>query len=95
MNSLVTGSHSGGLGIDADPGFADDAAFFGRRQLAGAFGPMRLGKNHLGGGPTALLPQAQADGDNAQASASSPAEPAGQALSGATVVRGSASSLGS
>ena len=48
----------------------------------------RLGKNHLGGGSTALLPQAQADGDNAQASASASQEPAGQAHLDATVVRG-------
>ena len=46
----------------------------------------RLGKNHLGGGSTALLPQAQADGDKAQASA--PQVQAGQAHMDATVVRG-------
>lgn len=46
----------------------------------------RLGQNHLGGGSTALLPQAQVDGDNAQASA--PQEQAGQAHMDATVVRG-------
>ena len=46
----------------------------------------RLGKNHLGGGSTALLPQAQVDGDNAQASA--PQVQAGQAHLDATVVRG-------
>ncbi|MBF1731421.1 MAG: mechanosensitive ion channel family protein, partial [Trueperella pyogenes] len=41
---------------------------------------------HLGGGSTALLPQAQADGDKAQASASQ--VQAGQAHMDATVVRG-------
>ena len=46
----------------------------------------RLGQNHLGGGSTALLPQAQVDGDNAQASA--PQVQAGQAHLDATVVRG-------
>lgn len=46
----------------------------------------RLGKNHLGGGSTALLPQAQVDSDNAQASA--PQVQAGQAHLDATVVRG-------
>lgn len=46
----------------------------------------RLGKNHLGGGSTALLPQAQADGDKAQASA--PQAQSGQAHMDATVVRG-------
>lgn len=46
----------------------------------------RLGKNHLGGGSTALLPQAQADGDNAQAS--SPQIQSGHAHMDATVVRG-------
>lgn len=46
----------------------------------------RLGKNHLGGGSTALLPQAQVDGDKAQASASQ--VQAGQAHMDATVVRG-------
>ena len=46
----------------------------------------RLGKNHLGGGSTALLPQAQEDGDKAQASASQ--VQAGQAHMDATVVRG-------
>ena len=46
----------------------------------------RLGKNHLDGGSTALLPQAQVDGDKAQASA--PQVQAGQAHMDATVVRG-------
>lgn len=46
----------------------------------------RLGQNHLGGGSTALLPQAQVDGDKAQASASQ--VQAGQAHMDATVVRG-------
>ena len=46
----------------------------------------RLGKNHLGGGSTALLPQAQVDSDNAQASP--PQVQAGQAHLDATVVRG-------
>lgn len=46
----------------------------------------RLGKNHLAGGSTALLPQARVDGDNAQASA--PQLHAGQAHLDATVVRG-------
>ena len=46
----------------------------------------RLGKNHLGGGSTALLPQAQADGDKAQASA--PQVQSGHAHMDATVVRG-------
>jgi mechanosensitive ion channel family protein (fragment) len=46
----------------------------------------RLGKDHLGGGSTAFLPQAQADGDKAQASA--PQAQSGQAHMDATVVRG-------
>ena len=46
----------------------------------------RLGKNHLAGGSTALLPQARVDGDNAQASALQ--LHAGQAHLDATVVRG-------
>ena len=46
----------------------------------------RLGKNHLAGGSTALLPQAQVDSDNAQASA--PQVQAAQAHLDATVVRG-------
>lgn len=46
----------------------------------------RLGQNHLGGGSTALLPQAQVNSDNAQASA--PQVQAGQAHLDATVVRG-------
>ena len=46
----------------------------------------RLGKNHLGGGSTALLPQAQADGDKAQAPA--PQVQSGHAHMDATVVRG-------
>lgn len=46
----------------------------------------RLGKNHLGGGSTALLPQAQADGDKVQASAQQ--VQSGHAHMDATVVGG-------
>ena len=49
----------------------------------------RLGKNHLGGGSTALLPQTQADGDKVQASApQAQSGHAGHAHVDATVVRG-------